>query len=189
MKFKNRPLLYATLAILAAIPLTLFAAGKTPFVGFKGVDYYIGQDSSFKLGFYGKKPIAQPVNTIGTRAVLESLGLVAPATSGGPTSPDELSKTADDTIGDGVDWAFGTTTGSKLGTAVGQKLAFHNSTPVVQRVGSAQAAVNATPVASVGATYDQTEVNAIVTKCNANMVLVNELRAALVEKGLIKGAP
>ena len=94
----------------------------------------------------------------------------------------KLSKAADDTLADGVDIALGTTTGSKIGTATAQKLAFHNATPVIQRAGAAQAAVDAT-----GATdsspfgYSEAQANAIVT-------LVNELRAALVEKGIIKGA-
>ncbi len=56
------------------------------------------------------------------------------------------------------------------------KLGFHGAAPVAQRTGAAQAAVN-----NVGATYSQAEVNAIVA-------LVNELRAALVQKGLIKGS-
>lgn len=68
-----------------------------------------------------------------------------------------------------------------------KKLAFHGSVPAVQRSGAAQAAV-ATAALSVGATFDQTEVTALATRCAALTALVNELRAALVEKGLIKGA-
>lgn len=94
----------------------------------------------------------------------------------------KLSKAADDTIAEGVDIALGTTTGTKIGTATAQKLAFHNSTPVIQRAGAAQAAVAAdaaTAVTPYG--YSEAQANAIVA-------LVNEIRAALVEKGIIKGA-
>lgn len=94
----------------------------------------------------------------------------------------KLSKAADDTLADGVDIALGTTTGTKIGTATAQKLAFHNSTPVIQRAGAAQAAVadtGATNITPYG--YTEAQANAIVS-------LVNELRAALVEKGIIKGA-
>lgn len=77
--------------------------------------------------------------------------------------------------------------GNPDGVVVGQSttdlVAFHGSTPVAQRVGAAQAAVGTTAATSsspYGFTT-QAQANAIVT-------LVNELRAALVEKGIIKGA-
>lgn len=78
---------------------------------------------------------------------------------------------------------LGTTIGTKIGTSTSQKLAFHNSTPVIQRAGAAQVAVvttastNVTPFGFTTAA----QADAIVT-------LVNEIRAALVQKGLIKGA-
>lgn len=84
---------------------------------------------------------------------------------------------------DGRNIQVATGTGTKFGTATGEKVAFHNSTPVIQRVGAAQAAVSttgATNTTPYGYTSDA-QANAIVT-------LVNELRAALVEKGIIKGS-
>lgn len=108
------------------------------------------------------------------------------------------------TLTDAVNYVFGTTTGSKIGTATTQKIAFHGSTPVVQRAGSAQAAVTTTVGAAVDTTpstnvspygYTETQADAIVTNINALRVdllnavtLVNEMRAALVEKGLVKGS-
>lgn len=38
----------------------------------------------------------------------------------------------DTTLSEGIDFVLGTTTGSKIGTATSQKLAFYNSTPVIQ---------------------------------------------------------
>ncbi len=76
----------------------------------------------------------------------------------------------------------GTVRGLQIMTGTSQPLAFHGSTAVIQRAGAAQAAVattSATNVAPYG--YAQAQADAIVT-------LVNELRAALVEKGLIKGS-
>ena len=81
-----------------------------------------------------------------------------------------------------VNVALGTATGTKLGTATTQKLAFHNSTPVVQRAGAAQAAV-ATDAATSTTPFGYSEAQA-----NAIVALVNELRAVLVEKGLMKGS-
>lgn len=88
----------------------------------------------------------------------------------------------DDVFVDGVDIGFGTVTGSKLGTAAAEKLGFHGATPVVQRAGAAQAAVvttaatNSTPYG-----YSQAQADAIVA-------LLNEIRATLVAKGLMKGS-
>ncbi len=66
--------------------------------------------------------------------------------------------------------------GSVFGQSAADQIAFYNATPVKQRAGATQAAVN-----TVSATYTQAEVNAIVA-------LVNEMRATLVGLGLMKGS-
>ncbi len=71
-------------------------------------------------------------------------------------------------------------TGVKIGTGTDQKLAFHNAAPVVQRAGAAQIAVVTTGSGLASYGYTQSQADAIVA-------LLNELRAALVEKGIIKG--
>lgn len=86
------------------------------------------------------------------------------------------------TASEAFNFAFGTSTGTQIGTATAQKLAFHGSTAVIQRAGAAQAAV-ATDAATSTLPFGYTEAQA-----NAIVALVNELRAALVQKGLIKGA-
>lgn len=78
---------------------------------------------------------------------------------------------------------FGTTTGTKIGTATSQKLAFHNATPVIQRAGSAQAAVATTASTNITPFGYTTAAQA-----DALVTLVNEIRATLVEKGLMKGS-
>ena len=85
-------------------------------------------------------------------------------------------------LADGAQIAFGTSGGTKLGGAVGQKVAFHGANPVGQRAGSAQAAVATTaPTNITPYGYTSAQATAIVT-------LLNEIRAALVEKGIIKGS-
>lgn len=75
-----------------------------------------------------------------------------------------------------------TVTGTQIGTATSQKLAFLGATPIVQRVGAAQAAVAGTAATNSSPYgYAQAQADAIVT-------LVNELRAAMIAFGLIKGA-
>jgi hypothetical protein len=73
------------------------------------------------------------------------------------------------------------------GTVVGQStsdlVAFHGSTPVDQRSGAAQAAV-----ATTGVTQSSPYGFATAAQGDAVVALVNEIRAALVEKGLIAGA-
>lgn len=78
---------------------------------------------------------------------------------------------------------FGTTTGNQLGTSTSQKIAFHGSTPVAQRAGSAQAAVSTT-AATNSSPYGYTT----AAQADAIVTLVNEIRATLVEKGLMKGS-
>jgi hypothetical protein len=81
-----------------------------------------------------------------------------------------------------VDIGLGTGAGTKIGTSVAHKLGFHNATPVAQRSGAAQAAVAATAATNSSPYgYAQSQADAIVT-------LLNEIRACLVEKGLMKGS-
>lgn len=86
-------------------------------------------------------------------------------------------------MGDIANIRFNGKIGTKIGTDTTQKFAFHNSTPVVQRSGSAQAAVATTA-------STQTTPYGYSTQAQADgiVVLVNEIRAALVEKGLLKGS-
>jgi hypothetical protein len=72
--------------------------------------------------------------------------------------------------------------GVQIGLATTDKVGLHGSAPVVQRAGAAQAAV-ATTAATSSTPFGYSEAQA-----NAIVALVNELRAALVEKGIIKGA-
>lgn len=76
-----------------------------------------------------------------------------------------------------------TTTGTKIGSAASQKLGFLGATPIVQRVGAAQAAVVTT-----SATNSSPYGFATGAQADAIVTLVNELRAALVAFGLISGA-
>ncbi len=80
-----------------------------------------------------------------------------------------------------------------IGRNTGDKVGFHGSTPVAQRAGSAQAAVtnvstNGTAAAAADLAALKAEAELIGDDARANTVLLNELRAALVAKGLIKGA-
>jgi hypothetical protein len=57
-----------------------------------------------------------------------------------------------------------------------------------QRASDDQAAVDDTPLAdAAGEAPTDGEFDAVVAQVNALTILVNELRAALVEKGIIKG--
>jgi UDP-N-acetyl-D-mannosaminuronic acid transferase (WecB/TagA/CpsF family) len=79
-------------------------------------------------------------------------------------------------------WIKRTTSGITVGKS-GEKVAFLGSTPIVQRVGAAQAAV-ATTGSTTSTPYGFTS----AAQADALVTLVNELRAALVAFGLIKGA-
>jgi hypothetical protein len=82
------------------------------------------------------------------------------------------------TLGDAKNIAVGTTTGTQIGTAANQKLGFLGVTPVVRQAGAAQAAVTAI---TGGESPSEAEHNALVT-------LLNAIRTALINVGIITGA-
>ena len=86
----------------------------------------------------------------------------------------------------------GTGAGTKIGTSASQKLGFFDKTPVVQPAAANQAALtNSTggtadgTLAAVSGTGDDADINNNFTELH---VLLNEIRTALVNLGLIKGA-
>jgi hypothetical protein len=86
----------------------------------------------------------------------------------------------------------GTGAGTKIGTSTSQKLGFFDKTPVIQPAGANQAALtNSTggtadgTLAAVSGTGDDTDINNNFTELHT---LLNEIRTALVNLGLIKGA-
>jgi hypothetical protein len=96
------------------------------------------------------------------------------------------------TINDTRNIVLATGTGTKIGTAVGQKLGFYDKTPVVQPAGANQAALtNSTggtadgTLAAVSGSGADTDINNNFTELHT---LLNEIRTALVNLGLIKGA-
>jgi hypothetical protein len=90
------------------------------------------------------------------------------------------------------DIVSGTGAGTKIGTSTTQKLGFFDKTPVVQPAAANQAALtNSTggtadgTLAAVSGTGDDADINNNFTELH---VLLNEIRTALVNLGLIKGA-
>jgi peptidoglycan hydrolase CwlO-like protein len=86
-----------------------------------------------------------------------------------------------------------TTSGLKIGEAATAKIGAFGVTPVVQPASANQAAVTATSTnGTAGAAADLTALKAEAEKIGddvrAAIVLLNELRTALVNLGLIKGA-
>lgn len=73
--------------------------------------------------------------------------------------------------------------GEVVGLTAATPVSFHGATPVVQRTGAAQAAV-----ATTGATNSTPYGYTTAAQADALVTLVNELRAALVAKGIIAGA-
>lgn len=72
--------------------------------------------------------------------------------------------------------------GLSLGQSAADLVGFHGVTPVAQRSGAAQAAVAATAATNSSPYgFAQAQADAIVT-------LLNEIRATLVAKGLMKGS-
>jgi hypothetical protein len=96
---------------------------------------------------------------------------------------------------DGVNLTFGTSTGTKIGTAVSQKLGFWNATPIVQPSGAAQGAITDSTGSSATTTLvtvrnDTTAHAASDAQDNDHILytLVNAMRTALVNAGIMKGS-
>jgi hypothetical protein len=88
------------------------------------------------VGFYGTTAISKPEST-NVVSALVSLGLIANTVTvgvvgGSVTFPTVALTGSAITVTDNIPFVFGTTNGSKLGTATGQKISFYNSTPIVQ---------------------------------------------------------
>jgi hypothetical protein len=109
------------------------------------------------------------------------------------TSAGDASFAGSITLADATNLVVNATTGTKIGTATTQKLAFWNSTPVIQPASANQTVITDsttgstadTTIVDAGAAYSQGTVNdnfAKVTK------LLNQLRADLVTVGLLKGS-
>lgn len=110
----------------------------------------------------------------------------------GTTSTQAVSIGGDVTVADAKNLILNTTTGTKIGTAVGQKLGFWNATPIVQPASASQAALTdsttgtaSTTLADVTATPTQTLINNNFASIAA---LLDAIRTALVNAGLMKGS-
>ena len=92
--------------------------------------------SQNNVGFYGTTAISKPAST-NVISALVNLGLIANTVTVGVAGGSVTFPTVDltgsaITVTDNIPFVFGTTNGSKLGTATGQKISFYNSTPIVQ---------------------------------------------------------
>jgi hypothetical protein len=156
----------------------------------------VGTATTQKLGFYNATPVVQPALTADLLDSLQGLGLVA---SGAGNTPLDLTSGAlgcgTITLSDAANVVAGTTNGTKIGTATTQKIGFWNVTPVVQPASANQAALtNSTggtangTLEAVAATNTGDRSAAINNNFTELHVLLNEIRTALVNVGIIKGS-
>ena len=74
------------------------------------------------------------------------------------------------------------TDGRKIGRTPDDRISLHGAIPTVQRASASQASVATTAATSTSPFgYTSAQANGIIT-------LVNEIRATLVEKGIMKGS-
>lgn len=72
--------------------------------------------------------------------------------------------------------------GATMGNSITEKVSFHGVTPVAQRSGATQAALTLTTATTAGFGFSTS------TAFNSAVALLVEIRAALVEKGIIAGS-
>lgn len=133
----------------------------------------------------------------GNTTVTLNIEAMGQATNVGVPDPgaadcDVVLTAGNQTLAEGKDFALGTVTGTKLGTDVTQKFGLWGVTPVVQPAAAAQAALtdNTTGTADgtlvdVGIAFSQADINNNFADLVA---LINAIRTALVNAGIIKGA-
>lgn len=95
-------------------------------------------------------------------------------------------------LSEGASIDVGTTTGSKMGNSVLQKLGFWNATPIVQPSGANQAAITDSTTGTPGFTLSDVGLAFSQATINSNFASLarqcNEFRNVLVNTGLMKGA-
>jgi hypothetical protein len=98
-------------------------------------------------------------------------------------------------VADGANMTFGTSTGSKIGTSTSQKIGFWNATPIVQPTAALQAAVTDSTGSSATGTIPQVRNDTLAhaasdTNDGLHVLygLVNAMRTALVNSGIMKGS-
>jgi hypothetical protein len=98
-------------------------------------------------------------------------------------------------MAEGANLTLGTSTGTKIGTATTQKLGLWNATPIVQPSGALQAAVTDSTGSSATGTIPAIR-NDTTAHCASDAAdglhvlygLVNAMRTALVNSGIMKGS-
>ena len=145
-----------------------------------------GTATGQKIGFFNATPVIQQVAGTDLGTVLSNLGLRAAGTAYPITTSGAVQFTGGVTITTtnltitDKDIALSTSTGTKIGTATGQKIGFWNATPVIQQASANQAALAAYTTGAYGLDSD--------AHMTALYNLVVAIRAALVATGIIKGA-
>jgi hypothetical protein len=98
-------------------------------------------------------------------------------------------------MAEGANITLGTSTGTKIGTATTQKLGFWNATPIVQPSGALQGTVTDSTGSSASGTIPAIR-NDTTAHCASDAAdglhvlygLVNAMRSALVNSGIMKGS-
>lgn len=153
----------------------------------------IGTNANQLLGFWNATPVDQPALTADLLDSLQEAGLIA---SGAGDTPLNLSSGAlgcgTITLVDSGNIVAQTGTGTKIGTAASQKIGFWNATPVVQPAGANQAALTDSTTGTAGGTLVAAGGSYTAANINNNFATLNrlvaEIRTALVNAGIIKGA-
>lgn len=148
-----------------------------------GMRHMPGSKPDFRNGFL----VAGTVFSAAEISVLDGVtaGTVSASKALVAGASSELTGLGTLTFADAKNIVFNTTTGTKIGTAVGQKIGFWNATPVVQQASAAQAAVTPSTDFTGADTVNKATVLAAV---QAVETLVNRIRLDLVTTGILKGS-
>lgn len=152
--------------------------------------------ATFTLAGTGATSFGGAVTITGAATLSSTLAVTGASTFTGAVTHSSTTTLSDTvTIADAKNVVLDTTTGTKIGTAVGQKLGFWNATPVVQQASANQAALtNSTggtgdgTLSAVGVTNTGDRSADINNNFTELYTLITAIRSALVATGIIKGA-
>jgi hypothetical protein len=121
--------------------------------------------------------------------------VVAGATTITSVTDNRKSMVVGGSMAEGANITFGTSSGSKIGTATSQKLGFWNATPIIQPAAALQSAVTDSTGSSASGTIPAMRNDSLAHLASdagdglhVLYGLVNAMRTALVNSGIMKGS-
>jgi hypothetical protein len=171
------------------------AGGVPTYAGVSGQAIATGTTKTLYLDGAASWALVVTATSYPTTPHVRLATVVAGASTITSITDNRMSAKVAGSMAEGANLTLGTSTGTKIGTATSQKLGFWNATPIVQPAGALQAAVTDSTGSSATGTMPAIR-NDTTAHCASDAAdglhvlygLVNAMRTALVNAGIMKGS-